>query len=91
MQFTPIASCWHHGKGITCMELNHHSLHQFSFDKDGYCCVVDLKHNLVKNKFIPHCKAVRSAYISYPHGMLLTASDDCTVKLWRVWVPDVVE
>ena len=58
----------------------------FTFDKDGCGVCMDLKHNSVIERFIPHAKAVTEAELDEESGVLLTASADFTACLWKMYL-----
>ena len=49
---------------------------------------MDIKHNEVVHKFIPHAKEISSVQLLPSQGVMITSSLDYTAKVWRVWVPD---
>ena len=52
---------------------------------------MDLKHNSVVHKYIPHAREVTSVQLMHKRGVMLTSALDYTVKLWRVWVDEEEE
>lgn len=47
---------------------------------------MDLKHNAVIERFIPHAKAVTAAELDEENGVLLTGSADFNACLWKMYL-----
>ena len=62
------------------------ALASFTFDKDGCGVCMDLKHNAVIERFIPHAKAVTAAELDEENGVLLTGSADFNACLWKMYL-----
>ena len=82
-------STWQHGTAITGVEMDIQSLVCFSLDADGCVVCLDMKHNSVQIKFIAHLKKITNVMLDAKEGLLVSASEDNTAKVWRVWVKEI--
>ncbi|KAH0577516.1 hypothetical protein SS50377_20870 [Spironucleus salmonicida] len=87
--FKDLFTQWYQGLEISSLCCNEQKLIAVGFDKQGSGVLYNLKKAEIFGLFVAHSKKINSSYIV--DGMMITSSDDCSCKLWRLWGDDDVK